>query len=392
MRITRLEATPVAVPFRAEELWAFGGRRGMISVLLQVHTDEGIVGLGEASAYPSVDVVLAVLESVAPLVVGEDPFEIERIMKRIQVVGTWHHVKATSPAIAAIEMACWDIVGHVCGQPLVNLFGGKVRETVEFFYYLSPSSPDAVAADARRGAAAGFGTFYLKVGADDPRLDIERVAAVRDGAGVDALIRVDANESWSSAAAVRIVREMEPYRLELVEQPVSGRNLHEMAYVRSRIDTPLLANEASWTRYDQLEVIRHGAADVISVDNQMDGGLLNLKRGAGMCEVAGLPVLKHSLGELGVAVYAAVHVMASTPNFIYANQGYGSFLQNDIIGSGQPLPYENGSLRVPAGPGIGVELNADRVAAYAELYEREREHFAFHDPAALAPTPLMPKR
>jgi L-alanine-DL-glutamate epimerase-like enolase superfamily enzyme len=392
MRITSLQATPVAVPFRAEELWAFGGRRGMISVLLEVQTDEGMVGLGEAAAYPSVDVVLAVLRSVESLVVGEDPFEIERIMKRIQVVGTWHHVKATSPAIAAVEMACWDIVGRVCGQPLVNLFGGKVRDAVEFFYYLSPAGPDAVAADARRGAEAGFRTFYLKVGAGDPRQDIERVAAVRDGAGPDALIRVDANESWSSAAAVRIVRAMEPYGLELVEQPVSGRNLQEMAYVRSRIDTPLLANEASWTRYDQLEVIRHGAADVVSVDNQMDGGLLNLKRGAGMCEVAGLPVLKHSLGELGVAVYAAVHVMASTPNFIYANQGYGSFLEEDVVGSGGPLPYENGCLAIPAGPGIGVELNADRVATYAELYETERERFAFHDPAALAPTPLMPKR
>jgi L-alanine-DL-glutamate epimerase-like enolase superfamily enzyme len=392
VRITRLEATPVAVPFRAEELWAFGGRRGMITVLLQVHTDEGIVGLGEASAYPSVDVVLAVLRSLESLVVGEDPFEIERISKRIQIVGTWHHVKATSPAIAAVEMACWDIVGRVCGQPLVNLFGGKVRDSVEFFYYLSPSTPEAVAADARRGAELGFRTFYLKVGADDPRVDIERVAAVRDGGGPEALIRVDANESWSSAAAVRIVREMEPYGLELVEQPVSGRNLQEMAYVRSRINTPLLANEASWTRYDQLEVIRHGAADVISVDNQMDGGLLNLKRGAGMCEVAGLPVLKHSLGELGLAVYAAVHVMASTPNFIYANQGYGSFLEQDIIDSGDALPYENGCLRVPTGPGIGVELNPDQVAAGAERYEREREQFAFHDPAALAPTPLMPKR
>lgn len=392
MRITSLQATPVAVPFRAEERWAFGGRRGMISVILEVQTDEGLIGLGEASAYPSVEIILAVLRSVESLVVGEDPFEIERIMKRIQVVGTWHHVKATSPAIAAIEMACWDIVGQVCGQPLVNLFGGKVRDSVEFFYYLSPTSPESVAADARRGAQAGFRTFYLKVGADEPKRDVERVAAVREGAGPDALIRVDANESWSSAAAIRIVREMERYGLELVEQPVSGRNLQDMAYVRSRINTPLLANEASWTRYDQLEVIRHGAADVVSVDNQMDGGLLNLKRGAGLCEVAGLPVLKHSLGELGVAVYAAVHVMASTPNFIYANQGYGSFLEHDVIGTGGPLPYESGCLRVPDAPGIGVELNRERVAQYAEMYERERDQFAFHDPAALAPTPLMPKR
>src|SRR5699024_3651456 len=121
---------------------------------------------------------------------------------------------------------------------------------------------------------------YLKVGADDPRADVERVAALRDGAGPDMALRVDANEAWSPGAAVRLIGELERFGLELVEQPVSGRDLAGMAYVRGRIGTPLLANEASWTRYDQLAVIRAGAADVLSVDNQMDGGLLNLKRSA----------------------------------------------------------------------------------------------------------------
>jgi galactonate dehydratase/glucarate dehydratase len=391
MRITGLRPTPVAVPFREDERWAYGGRRGLVSVLLELTTDEGLVGLGEAPAYPSTDIVLSVLRSIEPLVLGEDPFAVERLMKRIHLVGTWHHVKATSPAIAAVEMACWDIVGKACDQPLVNLLGGRVRDQVEFFYYVSQKSPDEVAADGRRGAQQGFRTFYLKVGADELRDDVERVAALREGAGEGAHIRVDANEAWSSAAAIRAVNELARYELELVEQPVSGRNLAEMAYVRSRLPVPLLANEASWTRYDQLEVIRHGAADVLSVDNQMDGGLLNLKRGAGICEVAGLPVLKHSLGELGVGVYAALHVMASTPNFTYANQSYASLLADDVLEGGAP-PHRDGTLPVPERPGLGVELDAERVGRYSELYEREGERFGFHDAAALRSTPLLPKR
>jgi L-alanine-DL-glutamate epimerase-like enolase superfamily enzyme len=391
MRITGVRPTPVAVPFREDERWAYGGRRGLVSVLLEVTTDEGLVGLGEAPAYPSTDIVLSVLRSIEPLVLGEDPFAIERLVKRIHLVGTWHHVKATSPGIAAVEMACWDIVGKACGQPLVNLFGGHVRDRVEFFYYVSQKPPAEVAADGRRGAEQGFRSFYLKVGADDARDDVERVAALRDGAGPDARIRVDANEAWSSAAAIRTVPELERHGLELIEQPVSGRNLPEMAYVRSRLSVPLLANEASWTRYDQLEVIRHGAADVLSVDNQMDGGLLNLKRGAGICEVAGLPVLKHSLGELGLGVYAALHVMAATPNFTYANQSYASLLADDVVAGG-PLLYRDGTLAVPDRPGIGVELDAERVGLYSELYEREGEQFGFHDSAALEATPLLPKR
>jgi L-alanine-DL-glutamate epimerase-like enolase superfamily enzyme len=391
MRITDIKATPVAVPFDEDELWAFGGRRGLISILVEVETDEGLVGLGEAAAYPSADIVLAVLRSLEGLVVGEDPFCIERIVKKIEVVGTWHHVRATSPGIAAIEMACWDIVGKVCGQPLVNLFGGPVRDRVKFFYYLSQRSPEEMAADARTAVRQDFGTLYLKTGSDDPSLDVARVEAVRDGAGPDAAIRVDANEAWSPSAAIRIVKEMERFGLELVEQPVSARNLSEMAYVRGRINPPLLANEASWTRYDQLEVIGHNAADVISVDNQMDGGLLNLKRSAGLCEIAGLPVLKHSLGELGVAVYAATHVMASTPNFLYANQSYASFLADDIIEGTDALPYEGGELAVPDAPGIGVELDHDKVGKYADLYHEKGHEFSFHDPSAVVATPLMPK-
>jgi L-alanine-DL-glutamate epimerase-like enolase superfamily enzyme len=394
MRITGLRATPVAVPYRTDEVWAFGRRRGMVSVLVELETDEGPVGLGEAAAYPSCDIVLAVLKNVERMVTGADPFKIEQLIQRIDVVGTWHHIKATSPAIAAVETACWDIVGKACGQPLVNLFGGRFRDSVEFFYYIAAPTAEDVAAEGGRAARAGFTTCYLKVGSDDPRTDIERVAALRDGAGPDMNIRVDANEAWSPGAAIRAVGALEPYGLELVEQPVSGRDLRQMAYVRGRIDTPLLANEASWTRYDQLAVIQHAAADAVSVDNQMDGGLLNLKRSAGICAAAGLPVVKHSLGELGVGLAAAIHVIASSPGFRYANQGYGALLTDDVVKDfgGPAENYRDGHMTVPTGPGLGVELDRDRVERYAELYRTEGEaEFAFHHPDASGCAPALPK-
>jgi L-alanine-DL-glutamate epimerase-like enolase superfamily enzyme len=390
MHITALKTTIVAMPFTGEEKWAWGGRGGLSNVILEIETDEGLVGLGEASGYPTPEIVLAVIRSLEPLVVGENPFHIERILKRMYAIGGWHHVRASSTGIAAIEAACWDIAGKACGQPLVNLFGGPVRDRVEYMWYLVRKPAAELAADARDAVKRGFRTLYLKVGGNRPEEDIELVAAIREGAGPDALIRVDANEAWSSGAAIRIIRELERYKLELVEQPVSARNLKEMAYVRSRIATPMLANEASWTRNDALEVITHNAADVISVDWQMDGGLLNMKRGAGMCEVAGLPVLKHSLGELGIATYAALHVMASTPNFLYANQSYASFLSDDIIEGTGPLAYQNGCLGIPQAPGIGVSLDRDKLARYAELY-RKQGTFSFNNAEALTTTPLIPK-
>jgi L-alanine-DL-glutamate epimerase-like enolase superfamily enzyme len=389
VRITELSTTPVAVPYLREERWAYGVRRGLVSALLQVHTDEGVTGLGEAPAYPSADIVQAVLRSLEPLVIGENPMAVERIHNRIDIVGTWHHVKATSPAIAAVEMACWDIIGKVCGQPVSALFGGLVRERAETIYYLGLDTPEAMREQAALAVNEGHRTLYFKVGADDPDLDIERLRAVRDGGGPDVRIRVDANESWSSAAAIAMARRMEPFDLEFLEQPVSGRNLTDMAYVRSRIGVPLLANEASWTRHDQLAVIVAGAADAISVDNQMDGGLLNLKRSAGLCDAAGIPVLKHSLGELGVATAAGLHVICSTPNFLYANQAYTALLSDDVL-AGDPLDSRDGTLAVPTGPGLGVELDNDAVAKYAETFTREAASFSFTDNNTA--TPLLPKR
>jgi L-alanine-DL-glutamate epimerase-like enolase superfamily enzyme len=370
LRITDVVFHTVAVPFRTEEVWAFGRRSHLEAVLVEVTTDEGLVGLGEAAGYPSIGVVEQAIVSSTPLVVGESPLEIERILKKLYILGAWHHMKASNPGIGAIEMACWDIVGKVCGQPLVTLFGGPVRREVEYFYYLSQGHPDAMADDAQSGSDRGFRTFYVKVGSPEVSVDVARVAAVRNALGEGPRIRVDANEAWSTAGAISALRGLGEYDIELAEQPVLGTNLAEMAYLRQRIPMPLLANESSWTRAMQLEVIKAGAADVISVDNQMDGGLANLKRGADLCEVAGLPVLKHSLGELGVATYAGAHVIASCANFLFANQSYASFLADDVIEGCDALQYVDGSLSVPGGPGIGVTLDRDKLERYKETYGR----------------------
>lgn len=389
MRITELIATPVAVPYVRDERWAYGVRRGLVSVLLEVRTDEGLIGIGEAPAYPSADIVQSVIRSLDPLVLGEDPMRVEALMNRIDIVGTWHHVQATSPAIAGLEMACWDIIGKASGQPVAALMGGLVRERADTIYYLGMDSPQTMHEVAAQAVRDGHRTMYFKVGADHPELDVERVGAVRDAVGPDVGIRVDANESWSSAHTIAMDRRLAPYRLEFLEQPVSGRNLTEMTFVRQRIEAPLLANEASWTRRDQLAIINAGAADAVSVDNQMDGGLLNLKRSAGICDAAGIGVVKHSLGELGVATAAALHVICSSPNFLYANQAYTALLADDVIAD-DPLDAADGTLAVPSGPGLGVELDPDRVATYAAVYEREGAEYAFTDVSG--PTPVLPKR
>ncbi|MDA3645893.1 mandelate racemase/muconate lactonizing enzyme family protein [Saccharopolyspora indica] len=370
MRIIGIRHIPVVVPFRDAEQWP-PGRRGLVSVLIEIDTDEGITGIGEAPAHPSADIVLAVLRSVERFAIGEDPFRTERIARLGEVVGTWHAVGTTSPALAAIDMACWDIVGKACGQPLVNLFGGALREEVEYLHQIPPGPPDRMRDLAAQGAAAGSESFHVRVGADLDT-DVERIAAVRDGIGPGRSIRIDAGEAWSPATALRALRALVPYGIEFAGQPVPARNIPEMARLRAHTGTPLLAGPLC--RAQQLEVIRHGAADAISADNALDGGLLNLKRSAGICQAAGIPVIKHSLGELGVATCAAAHLIAATPGFDHANQSYRALLSDDVLVGG-PLPHRNGRLRVPDAPGIGVELDRDRLARYAELHQTSGEEF-----------------
>lgn len=390
MRITSVTPTPVSVPLETPEAWAYGVRDSVDVVVVEVGTDSGLIGIGEAGGYPSAAIVIEVLKTMTPMLIGQDPFRIEHVTRLVDIVGTWHHMKFSSPALAAVEMACFDIVGKECNQPVVNLLGGRVRDRVEAMYYVCGGTPDELKADATRGADAGFSIFYLKATGSSIDDDVTAVAAVRDGLGNRGRIRIDANESWSSVGAIETLRALEPYGLEMAEQPVSGRNLAEMAYVRSRVNVPVLANEASWTRYDQLEVVRRGAADAISVDNQMDGGMLNAKHGASLCEAAGIPVVKHSLGELGIAAAAATHMIASTPNFHYGHQHHLARVADDIITEATRPRLAAGYVDIPEGPGLGVELDHAKLGKYAEAYE-SRQDRGFSIPNASV-TPLLPKR
>lgn len=167
-----------------------------------------------------------------------------------------------------------------------------------------------------------------------------------------------------------MIRKMEKYDLEFVEQPVLMYNLDALARVRRAVDTPILAHESSWTFYDVLNVIKHEAADAVQLDPRFDGGLAGFRAAAGMAEAAGIGAVVHSFFELGITTAFFLHAIASSPAFIYANQTLYAFLSDDIIQGGM-MRFEEGHLAVPQKPGIGVELDPEKVKKYAELYKRK---------------------
>jgi L-alanine-DL-glutamate epimerase-like enolase superfamily enzyme len=375
-----MNATVVSVPFREAETWIWGRREGMTNALVEIETDEGVTGVGECPGHPSVALVRQVLEGVRDVLVGEDPLRVERLLGLLLARRGLHHFRhAANTALGGIETALWDIVGKVAGRPLSDLLGGRLRERVEYYRYVPLAPSEQMAEEAANAVAAGFRTIYLKSGFDR-RKDVDDVAAVRAAIGPEPKLRIDANEAWSPADAIGIMRELEPYGLEFVEQPVSMYDLDGLARVRGATRTPVAANQAAWLEFDVLEIVRKRAADVVLTCPHQLHGLAAFRKVAALCEFAGLPIVKHSFGDLGVTTYAAAHVLATCPNATLANQTHYNLLDDDVIAGGPP-ELVDGSLTLPEAPGIGVELDEDKVAQYAELYEREGE-FTVYGPVA----------
>ena len=361
MRISGLRSTAVAVP--AED-------GHMPAIIVEVLTDEGLVGLGEAPAPIGMEATKAIIDSAEPLIVGEDPTQPEPLKKRLYSAYnlTHLHIHAACWALNAIDMALWDIVGKVCQQPLYRIWGGAFRRKIPFYAPVSHElGPDEAAERATSFVEQGFGTIYRKVGLDE-EMDLACVRAMREAVGPEIKIRVDANQSWSAGEAVRIIRRFAEYDLEFVDQPVLMYNVDELARVRAASVVPIAAHESSWTMYEAINVIKRNAADVIHVDPRFDAGFMGARLTAGMAEAAGLPVVMHHFSTLGVNQSAYLHLIASVPNFVYANQTGYQRLQDDVI-TGGLLAFEEGCLSLPEEPGIGVTLDAEKMAKYARYYE-----------------------
>ncbi len=383
MKITGLKTTVVAVPINraANSTW-FGGDRRIV-VLVEVYTNEEIVGLGEMMTPLGPEPSRAIINSAEPLIVGEDPTDVERLKKKLYASFklTHLHIHAGCWALNAIDMALWDILGKVCGQPLYKVWGGAFRKDIEIYGPIDGDKPEEVTAQARRLVDEGFRTIYTKVGFSEEE-DLARVRAMREGAGPGIKIRVDANQSWSAGEAVRIIRRMAEYDIEFVDQPVLMYNVDDLARVRATSDVPIAAHESSWTMYDALNVIKRGAADIIHVDPRLDAGLGGARITAGMAEAAGIPVVMHTYQDLGVSQCAKLHLIASGANYTLANQGGGYYPLADDVIKGGLMPFKDGCLRVPEAPGIGVDLDQEKVAEFSRHYEKHLKGQEFADKSA----------
>src|SRR5438445_9876898 len=216
-------------------------------------------------------------------------------------------------------MALWDICGQSCQQPLYNLFGGKVRDQANYFYYLAQGTPAEIAGQCRDGLARGFHVFYLKVGIDI-EAEVEMVRALRESAGPKAKIRLDANGAWKVNEAVRNLARLDRYLIDFIEQPVSQDPAAGMQEVRSRTPVAVCANEGLWTLEDAYRQIGLRTADVFCFSPYWPGSLAQFQRLCYVAHFEALEIVKHTHGELGIAAAAAHHLLLTLPNLVAGNQ------------------------------------------------------------------------
>ncbi len=371
MKITSIRTTPLAIPFRQTFHWAHGTTGGATTILVEVETDEGITGYGESLAWASAEAVTTVIREISEVFVGRSPFDIERgIADALKIGALWFTPRYANQVFAGLEMALWDIAGKATGQPVHRLLGGAVRDDVGYFAFLQGGTPQELADDARRAVEAGTEVIYVKIGYGEA-FDIETVAGVREAIG-DRRLRLDPNEAWDPLTAIRMIRKLEQFDLEFVEQPTPSHSIDALLQVKESVNVAIAADQSAFTLVEVYEVCRRRAADVIVIGPHETGGLSGLKKAAAVAEAAALKICLHGVLETGITTCAANQIAATIPNLDDGNQIMCQLLAEDVISS-PDLTLTNGRLGVIDGPGLGFELDRDAV-------ERAAEHFRTHGP------------
>lgn len=396
-RIERIRATPVTVPLQAPLRHSNGAHWGrFVRTLVEVETADGYLGLGEFGG--GGEAATQATESLIGYLRGHDVFRLEAL--RFAICNPTASLYNNRTQLhAAIEFACLDIMGQKLGVPVSELLGGRVRDAVEFASYLFFRYPDAASgtgevrtaeqlvAHARElKASHGFRTHKLKGGVFDPRYELDCYRALAQALPGDRL-RYDPNSALSLGDAIEFGRAIEGLNNDYYEDPVWG--MPQLARLREFVRIPTATNTVV-VNFEQLAAnVAQRAVDVILLDTTFWGGIRPCIKAAGVCETFGLGVAVHSSGELGVQLATMLHMGAVVPNLGYAADAHYHHLTDDVIAGG-PMRYVDGRIAVPQGPGLGVKLDAEKVARYHELY-RELGGYAYdRDPGRPGWYPLVP--
>ncbi len=365
MKIVAVDSFTIDVPQRAPiapyaSRYLATSRTG--ALLMRLTTDTGLVGWGEAPQ--RLPIKAAIHDSGQPLhgreaeslraqLLGFDPTDLEKLYVDQPLDGGYVQ--------SAVEMALWDLLGKLCGQPLHRLLGGLYRDEIELAACMGIRPPNEAAEIARAYVEAGFTTMKTKAGRD-PAEDLAMVRAIRDAVGDRLKLRIDPNTGYAPDVCLQLARDLEPYTLEYFEQPMHQDALEDSARIRKLTSTPLALNESVTTLARVRRILELDAAAVLLPDTYQCGGIRVVRQIADLAAAAGVPCVFHCAHDFGLKTAAMLHVCGATANFRLASDCTYYGLVEDILA--EPHEIRHGRMRVPQRPGLGVDVDPARVRKY----------------------------
>lgn len=353
MKITQIRLGRISVPLRTPFKTALRTVSSVEDVIVEIHTDCGAVGYGEAPPTGVITgdttgaIIGAIRDHIAGHLIGRNVDEFETLLQTVQ-----NSIVHNSSAKAAVDMALWDLYGQLYSIPVYKLMGGA-RKQITTDITISVNDPEMMVQDALRAVARGYDCLKMKVGVN-PELDVARLRAVRAAVGKDITIRIDANQAWTPKQAIRILNNMQEQGLEieLVEQPVKACDLEGLKYVTDHSYVPVLADESVFSPADAMTILKMGAADLINIKLMKCGGLYNALKIASAAEIYGVSCMIGCMLEAKISVNAAVH-LACAKNIITKVDLDGPVLcsEDPILGG---AVFDEKQITVSDAPGLGI--------------------------------------
>ena len=363
-KIEALRIHVVNLPVRAVHSHGSGDVAGIRSVLLEVVTDGGLTGWGEASPWPvftgTVEGNAAALHvHLRPYLLGADPVQVEKHLYEADRI-----IVGCPEAKAALETALLDLTGQMTGLSIAELVGGRHRETVPLSFSVANPDFDADLDDVARIHGDGVRLFKLKTGFADHAFDRMRLEKLRERYGGGVSLRIDYNQGLRATDAVRTLRAVESFDLTFIEQPVKMHERAALAGITRAIDTPVMADESVFGPREALAGVHMRLADVFALKIMKSGGIRRALEVAAIARAGGIDVYGGCMFETGIAHAAGAHLMAALPDLHLGCEFYMStyYTREDILA--EPFPVRGGLVHVPSGPGLGVAVDPDRLAKY----------------------------
>lgn len=371
MRITHIRAVPLIRPLKTPFIGGTYRITSRNTLITEVYCDNGMVGrafAGDEERYQA-DIASLIDKTFSPLLEGEDPRQIERLWEMMfrcdpglenRGIHTLDLANKSilMQAISAVDIALWDLLGKLYGASVAQLLGGyqpRIPIITIGGYYGVRGIPELVE-ELQSYQAQGLAGIKMKVGKVEVAEDIERVRAARAAVGPNFIIACDSNQAWTPAQAVEFCQGVEPFNIRWIEEPVVWyEQLAGLAYVRQRTRIPVVAGQGEISRFGCRDLVANGCVDILNVDCSIAGGITEWRRIAGMASMFNVRMAHHEEPQI------AIHLLSAVPHGLYveifANPERDPMWLELV--TNRP-PIENGTVAVPTGPGLGLEL-ADAV-------------------------------